>query len=168
MILVVHLPYDTTEESASALSLARRAPSFAIVQTRMRRTAVVTFPSLPTHIDLAVELVGEAVRLPEAWATVNATPLSSLTKLWQRLTCYRGSLGAADPARYCREQAAHFHRLVGCDGVHCPVSCQFICTPCLGLLAQEGGAPLIVPQKRYQAAAQLAEVDWCPRLKIHL
>lgn len=125
--------------------------------------AMAIFPSIPEGIDLAVQLVGESIRLPDAWASVNGTPLSSLTKLWQRLSCYRDSLGAADPARYCVEKSAHFHTLVGCEGHRCPVPCQFICTPCLGLATQD--VVIVMPEKRYQAAAEVAEIDWCPRLK---
>lgn len=164
MNLVVHLPYDTTDESASALSMARRAPTFTIELINDQRMAVATFPSIPTGIDLAIQLIGDAVRLPEAWASVNAVPISSLTKLWQRLTCYRDSLGAVDPVRYCVEKSAHFHTLVGCEGQRCPVPCQFICTPCLSLAAQD--VVIIRPEKRYQAAAEVAEIDWCPRLQV--
>jgi hypothetical protein len=164
MILVVHVPSDATDESAGALSLARRAPLFATEWIDGVRMAVATFPSLPSGIDLAVELVGDAVRLPEAWASVNATPLSSLTKLWQRLICYRDSLGAVNPVQYCLDQSAHFHALAGCEGHQCPVPCQFMCTPCLELRTQE--ARLILPGKRYKTVAAIAEIDWCPRLRI--
>jgi hypothetical protein len=161
--LVVHVPDDPTDESASALSLARRAPTFSIEWEDNRRIAVAVFPSLPDGIDMAVQLVGETVRIPAAWASVNARRQSSLAKLWQRLACYRDSLSADDPARYCLEQSAHFHTLVGCEGHRCPVSCQFICAPCLKA-AQESGGPLSAGS--YHAAAILAEVEWCPRLDL--
>lgn len=164
MMLVVQLPFDATDESEGALSMARRAPAYAVEWINGRRVAVATFPSLPKDIDLAVELIGEALRVPQARASVNATPLSSLTKLWQRLTCYRTSLAVADPTRYCLEQTAHFHTLVGCEGRRCPVPCQFICTPCLQL-GQETLFP--AAEFRYRAAAHAAEIDWCPHLRIH-
>jgi hypothetical protein len=151
-----------TEESASALGLARRAPTFTIEWVQDQRMAMAIFPSIPEGIDLAVQLVGESIRLPHAWASVNATPFSSLTKLWQRLSCYRDSLAAADALQYCLQKSAHFHALVGCEGHRCPVPCQFICTPCLGMTQD---LVLIVPEQRYQAAAKVAEIDWCPRLK---
>lgn len=162
MNLVVHLPYVTTDESESALSVARRAPTFTIEWINDQRMAVAIFPSLPAEIDLAVQLVGEAVRLPEVWASVNARPLPSLTRLWQRLVCYRDSLGVADAARYCVEKSAHFHTLVGCEEHRCPVSCQFICRPCLGITRADS----MVPSMSYHAAAVLAEIDWCPRLSL--
>lgn len=162
MNLVVHLPYDATDESESALSTARRAPTFAIEWVKDRRMAVAIFPALPAGIDLAVQLVGDAVRLPEAWASVNATPLPSLTRLWQRLVCYRDSLGSPDAARYCLEKSAHFHSLVGCEEHRCPVSCQFICRPCLGMAEDT----LATGTRTYHAAAVSAEIDWCPRLNL--
>lgn len=162
MNLVVHLPYDTTDESESALSAARRAPTFTIEWVKDRRMAVAVFPALPAGIDLAVQLVGEAVRLPDAWASVNSTPLPSLTRLWQRLVCYRDSLGSPEPVRYCLEKSAHFHSLVGCEAHRCPVSCQFMCQPCLGM-TQDTRA---TGKTTYRAAAVLAEIDWCPRLNL--
>jgi hypothetical protein len=162
MNLLVHVPDDATEESAGAVSLARRAPEFAIEESNGRRTAVARFPLIPEGIDLAVALVGEAVQLPGAWATANDHRLSSLAKLWQRLLCYRESLTAGDPARYCLEKAALFHTLVGCEGLRCPVPCQFLCTPCLAIQSQD--VLLIRPESRFRSAAELAEVEWCPRL----
>jgi len=161
MNLVVHLPADTSDESAYALSLARYAPSFTIERVKDERMAVAIFPSLPIAIDLALELLGEAVRLREAWASMNAIPVSSLTKLWQRLACYRDSLTVADPAEYCLKATAGFHALVGCEGTRCPVPCQFVCVPCLGLIQEPA---VMAPDKRYRTAARVAEIDWCPHL----
>lgn len=163
MHLVVHVPYGATEESERALSLARRAPSFTVERVENRRMAVAIFPSLPACIDPALELIGEAVRLPAVWASMNAAPVSSMTKLWQRLTCYRDSLAASDVRRYCLEQSAHFHALVGCEGHECPVSCQFICRPCLHAREDQGTAQ--APES-YVAVAVAAEIDWCPRLAL--
>lgn len=163
MNLVVHLSYDTADESGNALSLARRAPTFAVEWVHDRKMAVATFPSLPANIDLAVELVGDAVRLPEAWASIDAVPISNLAKLWQRLLCYRDSLAAPDPARYCAAQAAHVQTLVGCEEHRCPVSCQFICQTCLH---QPNETPSANPQTRFTEAAKSAEIGWCPRLRL--
>jgi len=163
MNLVVHVPYDATEDSGGALSLARCAPTFTVEWVGARRMAVAVFPSLPTGIDLAVQLVGEAVRLPDARASVNSVPLSGLAKLWQRLMCYRDSLQAPDPIRYCRERAGHFQTLVGCEGRQCPVSCQFICQPCLHMPEKK---PPHDVNASYHAAAQAAEIAWCPQLAL--
>jgi hypothetical protein len=127
------------------------------------RIDVAIFPSLPKGIDLALQLIGEAIRVEGAWASVNAKPMSSLTKLWQRLDCYRGSLGALNRTRYCHEKSALFNTLVGCEHHFCPVPCQFVCTPCMKM-TQEG---LIVEiGQRYGVAAILAEIEWCPNLHL--
>jgi hypothetical protein len=163
MSLGVHIPYRADEESSRALSLAQQAPSFSMEWVEDQKVAIAIFSSLPAGIDLAVQLIGEAVRLSGAWASVNSKRISSLTKLWQRLACYRDSLAVHDPAYYCREKAALFNTLVGCEAHRCPVPCQFICIPCMGM-AQEGTT--IYPEKRFEVAATLAEIDWCPGLKL--
>jgi len=162
MHLVVHIPYRTDEESSSALSLARQAPSFTMEWVNDQKMAIAIFPSLPAGIDAAVRLVGEAVRLTGAWASIDAKPVSSLAKLWQRLSCYRDSLDAEDPFQYCRRKSALFNTLVGCEEHRCPVPCQFICRPCMRM-EQEGTGVAIAD--RFTVAAQLAEIDWCPRLR---
>ncbi|HLZ34569.1 MAG TPA: hypothetical protein VKP13_11160 [Nitrospira sp.] len=163
MHLVVYIPHRTDEESSLALSLARQAPSFTVEWANDHKMVIAAFPSLPEEIEAAVRLVGEAVRLAGAWASMNSKPVSSLTKLWQRLACYRDSLECEDPVRYCREKSALFHTLVGCEQHLCPVPCQFICTPCMRV-EQEG--MLVMPGNRYSLAAELGEVDWCPRLNL--
>ena len=163
MNLVVHIPYRADPESDSALSLARHAPSFTMEWVNEEKMAIAIFPSLPAGIDKAVQLVGEAIRLSGAWASINSKPVSSLTKLWQRLTCYRESLDADDPLEYCRKKSALFNTLVGCEADRCPVPCQFICGPCMKM-EQEG---TVVPAAdRFVVAAELAEIDWCPRLRL--
>ena len=64
--------------------------------------------------------------LSGAWVSMDAKPISSLAKLWQRLACYRDSLETDDPNRYCREKSALFNTLVGCEEHRCPVPCQLI------------------------------------------
>ncbi len=48
-----------------------------------KKMAIAIFSSLPAGIEAAVRLVGEAIRLPGAWASMDAKPVSSLAKLWQ-------------------------------------------------------------------------------------
>lgn len=163
MNLVVYIPYRVTEDDSSALSLAQRAPLFTVDWTSGERVNVARFPSLPESLDCALQLIGEAIRFPGAWASVDARPVSSLAKLWQRLECYRESLQAADPVRHCAERAALFNTLVGCETHRCPVPCQFICTPCMGM-AQQG--TMLSLENRFEVAATMAEIDWCPRLKL--
>jgi hypothetical protein len=163
MHLVVHIPYRLDEDSARALSLARQAPSFTMEWVDDQKVAVAIFSSLPDGIEEAIQLVGEAVPFSGAWASMDSKRASSLTKLWQRLVCYRDSLSAEDPRRYCREKSALFNVLVGCVEHRCPVPCQFICTPCMGMPQEEA---TICPEKRFEVAARVAEIDWCPRLKL--
>lgn len=162
--LVVHIPFWVEEESTRALSLAQQAPIFLVEGIGAQRVARGIFPSLPAGIDLAVQLVGETVRLSGAWASINSKRMSSLTRLWQRLNCYRDGLNELDRERYCRRKTAFIHTLVGCEGDqrdHCPVSCQFICTPCMRLPQDQSS---VDGEDRFAAATVVAEIDWCPNL----
>lgn len=163
MHLVVHIPYRVDEDSARALSLARQAPSFTMKWVDAQKVAIGMFPSLPSGIDLAVQLVGETVRLSGAWASINSERMSSLTKLWQRLNCYRDSLNALDRERYCLQKTAFFNALVGCEGHRCPVPCQFICTPCMRMIQDQ---PPVDGGDCFAVATELAEISWCPNLSL--
>lgn len=161
--LVVHIPHGGADEAAVAFSLAQRAPSFTMERRGSDRMSIAIFPSLPTGIDLAVQLVGEAIQISGAWASVNARALSSLAKLWQRLNCYRDGLNAPDRGRYCLEKTAFFNTLVGCEEHRCPVPCQFICTPCVRMSQDQ--SPVDV-ENRFEVAMELAEIAWCPNIKM--
>ncbi|MEC4890309.1 MAG: hypothetical protein RI101_09650 [Nitrospira sp.] len=161
MNLVVHIPHRVTEEDSGALSLAQRAPTFIMESEGEERVCIATFPDLPKGIDLALQLIGESVRIHGAWASINARPISNLTKLWQRLECYRESLLVDDVRRHCLEKSALFHTLVGCEVSRCPVSCQFLCTPCRLMLQDDLDPSLSVS---IADAATFAEVEWCPHL----
>ena len=163
MHLVVHIPYQPDEESSRALSLARQAPSFTIEWVDCQRVAIAIFSSLPVGIDLAIQLVGEAVRLSGVWASINSKRISSLTKLWQRLNCYRDSLNAPDRQRYCLEKTAFLNTLVGGEELRCPVSCQFICRLCMRMTQDQ--SPIDV-ESRFEVAMELAEIAWCPNLGV--
>jgi hypothetical protein len=126
MHLVVHIPYRTDEGSSQVMSLARQAPSFTMEWVDDQKMAIAIFSSLPVSIDLALQLVGEAIQLSGAWASIDSERISSLAKLWQRLNCYRDSLNAPDRQRYCLEKTAFFNTLVGCEGHRCPLPCRFI------------------------------------------
>lgn len=145
------------------LELSPAGPELYIEMTRDQKIATAVFPSLPTGIEATVQLVGDAVRLSGAWAIVNSKPISSLTKLWQRLACYRESLDVEDPLRYCGEKSALFNILVSCEEHRCPVPCQFICTPCMRM---ERGGTAASSIDRFKVAAELGEIDWCPRLQL--
>ena len=81
-------PIQTDEESSRAVGLARQAPSFTMEWTGSGRMSFKVSPSLQTDIDLAVQLVGEAIEIPGAWAIISARPLATLAKHWQRLNCF--------------------------------------------------------------------------------
>ncbi len=161
MHLVVHIPYQTDQESSQAMSLARRAPSYTTEWVNDQKMAIAIFTSLPVGIGLALQLVGEAIELPGAWASIDSKRISSLAKLWQRLNCYRDSLNEPDRQRYCLEKTAFFNTLVGCEGQRCPASCQFFCTPCMRMTQDQS---TIDVENRFDVAAELAEVAWCPNL----
>jgi len=163
MHLVVHIPYRHDEDSVRALSLARQAPSFTIEWVNDGKVAVAIYAALPAGIEGAIQLIGEAVRLSDARASMNSRRVSSLAKLWQRLVCYQESLDVENPPQYCREKSALFNTLVGCEEHRCPVPCQFVCTPCMKM-AQEG--TIVIPANRYKVAVELAEIEWCPRLHV--
>ena len=163
MYLVVHIPYQVDEEVSRAVSLARQAPTFTMEWTGSGRMSIAIFPLLPTDLDLALQLIDEAIQIPGTWASINARPFSNLTKLWQRLDCYRDSLKAPDRQRYCQEKTARFNTLVGCEGQRCPASCQFICTPCMRMAQDQS---TIDVENRFEVAAELAEIAWCPNLRM--
>lgn len=163
LYLVVHIPHRADEESTLAVSLARQAPIFTMEGIGAEKVASGIFHSLPIGIDLAVELVGETVRLTGAWASINSKRMSSLTRLWQQLDCYRNSLNRSDRERYCRDKTAFFNTLVGCEGQQCPIPCQFMCTPCRHMLQDEFVGDI---DHRLAVATELAEVAWCPNLKV--
>jgi len=163
MNLAVHIPCRVDEDSARALSLAQQAPSFTIKWVDDQKVAMGMFPSLPSGIDLAVQLVGESVRLSGAWASINSERISSVTKLWQRLNCYRDSLNVPDRERYCLQKTAFFNTLVGCEGHRCPIPCQFLCTPCRHMLQDQSAFEI---DNRLAVATELAEIAWCPNLKV--
>lgn len=163
MYLVVRIPCPADIDNARALSWARQAPCFITEWIDDQKVATAIFPSLPHGIETALQLVGECVRLPGAWASINEKAISSLTRLWQRLDCYRHSLDVEDPLRYCRDKSALFNALVGCRVHRCPVPCQFICTPCMQIQQED---PALCSIDRFKWAAALAEIDWCPRLHL--
>jgi hypothetical protein len=163
MQLVVYIPCPADTDHVRALSWARQAPYYVTERIDDQEFATAIFPSLPHGIETALHLVGECVPLSRAWASINGRTVSSLIRLWQRLDCYRGSLGVDDPLRYCRDKSAFFNLLVDCRAHRCPVACQFICIPCMKMQQED---PTLLAIDRFKSAAALAEIDWCPRLHL--
>lgn len=158
---MLHVPYRSFEGKPGALSLFRRAPTFTVEWMDGEQVAVAVFSSLPVQIDLAVQLVGESIGLAGAWASVNARPMTTLFGFWHRLVCYRESLEAADPARYCREQSARFNAMASLSAVRSAGPCQF-------MSLSDAHATGATANRQFEVAARLAEIDWCPRLNLHL
>jgi hypothetical protein len=157
--LVVHIPETSVEAAPYVQTLMKRAPSFTIEG----QDWIAIFPQLPDAIDLALQIVGESVRIPDAWASMNGRQLSSLLRLWARLECYRESLDAASPEQHCLRKAGKHNLLEGCSGSTCPVSCQFVCMPCRAEI-QNGGSPPV--EGHFLRLADMAEVEWCPNLHL--
>lgn len=159
MNLVVHVPEAAGETAPYLQTLMKTAPSFTIEG----QDWISIFPRLPDAIDRALQIVGEAVRLPDAWASMNGRRFSSLLRLWTRLECYRESLDAPSAELHCLRKAAKHNLLEGCLGPTCPVPCQFVCAPCRVELQERGAPPAC--SFLHQLSVE-AEVDWCPNLRL--
>ena len=122
---------------------------------------VVNFADLPDHIDVALQAIGESVRIPGAWAAVGGQRMSSLVALWNRLDCYRQSLSWSDRPTYCRNKAASVRIGLGCGLAFCSAPCQFLCPLCT--LKDTPLAQSIVHPET-QVLAVLGEIEWCPNL----
>ena len=104
-------------------------------------------------------MIGESVRIPGSWATVNGQRMSSLVALWNRLDCYRQSLAAGDRVVYCRMKVASFQARLGCGLLSCSAPCQFLCPQC----TLKGNHPtLSIVHPETQVLAVLGEIERCP------
>ena len=122
---------------------------------------VVSFVGLPEHIDVALRAIGESVRIPGSWATVDGQRMSSLVALWNRLDCYRQSLAVADRQAFCAGKAASLQSRLGCGAEACTAPCQFLCTQCT-LMETHPTVSIVHPGT--QVLAVLGEIEWCPNL----
>ena len=78
------------------------------------------FPSLPTGMESAVQLVDETIRLSRSQVRVNSKSISSVTTLRQRLDCYCDKLKASDYERACPHNTTRFTILIESEGVLAP------------------------------------------------
>ena len=62
-----------------------------------------------------IQVIGESVRIPGAWADIDGLRMSSLVALWNRLDCYRQSLAVPDPQAFCRGKVADQFAQHGCE-----------------------------------------------------
>ncbi|MBI4000238.1 MAG: hypothetical protein HY348_00440 [Nitrospira defluvii] len=81
MNVVVYLPADCVLPDFTAKEVVRRALSHTIEEVGADRCRRVTFSDLAQPIELALRVVGESVRIPGAWASIDGPPVSSLMAL---------------------------------------------------------------------------------------
>lgn len=77
--ITLYLPDDSSLPFPIGEHSPQQAFSHRIEETGSGLHHVVTFTGLPEHIDLALQAIGESVRIPGAWAAVggNGCPASS-------------------------------------------------------------------------------------------
>ncbi len=162
MTIAVYLPDDGSLPQPLGEASARHALTHCIQHSGADRVQVVTVANVSQHIDVALQLIGESVRIAGSWATVNGQRMSSLVALWNRLDCYRQSLDAPDPQVFCASKAAALQATLGCAVESCAAPCQFLCRECtlIGI-----HPPTAIVQPETQVLAVLGEIDWCPNLR---
>ncbi|MBL8070276.1 MAG: hypothetical protein JNM35_04180 [Nitrospira sp.] len=160
--IAVYLPDDGSLPQPLGEASARHALTHCIQHSGADRVQVVTVANVSQHIDVALQLIGESVRIAGSWATVNGQRMSSLVALWNRLDCYRQSLDAPDPQVFCASKAAALQATLGCSVESCAAPCQFLCRECtlIGI-----HPPTAIVQPETQVLALLGEIDWCPNLR---
>lgn len=162
MQIAVYLPDDGSVPQPLGEASSRHAFTHCIQDYGSYRVQVVSVANLSQHIDVAMQLIGESVRIAGSWATVNGQRMSSLVALWNRLDCYRQSLDAPDPQVFCASKAAALRARLGCRGESCWAPCQFLCRQCTLV----GSHPLTaIVQPETQMLAVLGEIEWCPNLR---
>lgn len=119
-----------------------------------------SFAGLPHSIDLLLQVIGESVQIPDAWATVGEQRMSSLVALWNRLDCYRQSLSHLDRQAYCRGKARSRQAPLDCVVQSCESPCQCVCPQCTA----KGRAPASLVHPETQMLFVFGEVEWCPNL----
>ncbi len=160
--VAVYLPDGCPMPHPLGSASVQHAYTHRIEHDGSERIHVVSFVGLPEHIDVALQVIGESVRIPGAWATVGGQRMSSLVALWNRLDCYRQSLPVTDRVAYCKGKAASLRAKLGCEAPSCSMPCQFICPECT-VMGSYQTASLVDPET--QMLFVFGEVDWCPNLK---
>lgn len=88
------------------------------------------FVNFPEHIEIALQAIGESVRIPGAWSAVGGQRMSSLVALWYRLDFHRQSRHVPIGWSTDRNKAAGIRTGLGCRLVCCSAPCQFLCPLC--------------------------------------
>lgn len=160
--LTIRFPAAACEVAPALLVLARRAAQFRASGTGVAASYEAAFSNVTESLDPVIELVGEAQKSSDVTVMVDGRGVSSLTRFWSTLLCYRESLGESDPHHHCLRHSARLNQFSGCPDQACLSPCQFLCTRCLGLARGKGGPALVI---QLQDLARQAEVDWCPNLR---
>lgn len=160
--LTMRFPAAACESAPALLALARRAPQFRASGTDAAASYEAAFSDVTEALDPVIELVGEAQKSSDVTVMVDGRAVSSLTRFWSTLLCYRESLGESDPHHHCLRHSARLNQFSGCPDQTCLSPCQFLCTRCLGVAQGKSGAALVSTLKDL---ARQAEVDWCPNLR---
>ena len=162
--LTVRIPETEEALLSAALPLAHLAPRYQLIgREGALRVHVAHFPDLPSEIYQAARLIGEVLSLPQVSVTVNSRSVVNLSKFLSALLCYGESLGEQDKGAYCARQADRIGEAAGCPVWTCQARCPFICARCLQLVRNAGAPPV---EEQLKTIAVLAEVDWCPNLKL--
>ena len=123
MTIAVYLPDDGSLPQPLGEASARHALTHCIQHSGADRVQVVTVANVSQHIDVALQLIGESVRIAGSWATVNGQRMSSLVALWNRLDCYRQSLDVAGRPAFCASQVGTLRAKLNCSVELCSASC---------------------------------------------
>ena len=159
--LTIRFPASAGEEAPALVGLARHASNFTTSGEGDQAWYEATFADVTESLDQIIQLVGEALKCPEARVTINGRTVSSLIRFSSTLLCYRESLAEPNPHDHCLRHSARLNQFSGCPDQACLRPCQFLCTRCIGLVKETRGASL---EAQLKAFAIQAEVDWCPNL----
>jgi hypothetical protein len=162
MRLIIGVPDAEVRERPSLLLLMLAA--CAEMQAKgIAGETVATLDDFPAQLDLALDLVEAVNQLRQAQVTMNGRAVADLNKLWSTLSCYRESLGEADPQAYCRRQAAPAGEAGRCPEQACVAHCPFLCAGCVEIVGEQAGLSF---GDRLCMAAARPEVEWCPNLSV--
>ena len=164
MDLAIHFPNSVMVGFPYVWGIAHLAPRFEIDRTTdTGQIDIACFPDCADNVDLVLHLIRESTRIPGAWVTVNGRRLSSVAGVRDRLQCYRASLNEPDRDRYCTRRRAEQALLRGCQERSCALFCQFVCVSCSTTVPENERPP---SRSQLEFNSTVAEVDWCPNLKV--
>ncbi len=162
--LTIWLPELALLEAPAVVNLARVASAFRFVrQGEQGGGYLAEFPDMVESLHEVVMLMEGAVKIAGISMTVKGRPVARPVQFWSAVLCYWESVGESDKAAYCLKRSAKVGDAAGCPNHACLSHCQFICTRCVGLVAERGAPPM---GSQLLTIARQAEVDWCPNLAL--